>query len=179
MPAVGEEYGAPLFVIHRGDLQRILLDAARQSGCRILTSHTVTKVDESFSARVQVNNSEWLDGDLVIAADGIRSTVRSQMSEAYGHKSRAIPTGDAAYRLLIPQETMMHDEEAMDLLRQDAAQRWMGPGSHIMAYPVKSNTVYNSKCLRCVYYMAERQVHVGRLIINQWSCYILLRTRHS
>ncbi|ETS79361.1 hypothetical protein PFICI_09214 [Pestalotiopsis fici W106-1] len=143
MPAVGKEYGAPLFVIHRGDLQRVLLDAAKLRGCRILTSHRVTRIDESFSAHVQVNDSEWLEGDLVIAADGIKSAIRSQISAADNYESRAIPTGDAAYRCLIPRETMTQDQQAMELLQHNVAQKWIGPDGHIMAYPVKSNQAYN------------------------------------
>lgn len=38
-PASDNKYGAPMGTIHRGDLHRILLRAARASGCRILTSH--------------------------------------------------------------------------------------------------------------------------------------------
>jgi salicylate hydroxylase len=40
LPPSGNKYGAPMGVIHRGDLHRILLEAARKNGCRILTSHT-------------------------------------------------------------------------------------------------------------------------------------------
>ena len=31
----------------------------------------------------------------------------------------------------------------MKLLKHDVRMRWMGPGGHIMAYPIKKNTVYN------------------------------------
>ncbi|KAF7198442.1 FAD-dependent monooxygenase OpS4 [Pseudocercospora fuligena] len=143
MPAIADKFGAPLGVIHRGDLQRILLQAAKDSGAEILTNHKVTKVDENFEGRVQLVDGSWVEGDLVIAADGIKSHIRAQIADHHNHKDHATPTGDSAYRILIPKEKMEHDENALRLLNKDVGMRWMGPGGHIMAYPVKNNTVYN------------------------------------
>lgn len=33
--------------------------------------------------------------------------------------------------------------QALKLLNQNVGMRWMGPGGHIMAYPIKNNQVYN------------------------------------
>lgn len=104
MPAVGERYGAPLSVIHRGDLQRVLLEATKKAGVTIRTSTKVVAVDSSFSARVKTQDGEWVEGDVIIAADGIKSEIRRQIAEAHGHDDHSLPTGDAAYRVLIPKE---------------------------------------------------------------------------
>ncbi|KAF2084975.1 FAD/NAD(P)-binding domain-containing protein [Saccharata proteae CBS 121410] len=143
MPAVGEKFGAPMGVIHRGDLQRILLEAAKKEDVDIRTGSKVEGVDEGFEARVRLVDGEWVEGDVVIAADGVKSQIRRQIVEAHGHVDHASPTGDSAYRILIPEERMKHDEGAMKLLKEDVGMRWMGPGGHIMAYPIKRNTVYN------------------------------------
>lgn len=143
MPAIGEKYGAPVSVIHRGDLQRILLQATRDAGVEIRTSTKVVAVDENFGARVKTKDGEWISGDVVIAADGIKSDIRRQIAEHHGHRDFSSPTGDAAYRILIPKENMEHDKQALELLNQDVGMRWMGPGGHIMAYPIKNNKVYN------------------------------------
>lgn len=140
---VGKEYGAPLAVVHRGDLQRILLEAANKEGVEIWTNAKVLQVDDTFDARVQLIGGDWIEGDVVVAADGIKSNVRRQMSLATELECSALPTGDAAYRILIPRERMEHDPEALALLESQDAVRWMGPGGHIMAYPIKNNTVYN------------------------------------
>ncbi|EUC42426.1 hypothetical protein COCMIDRAFT_103593 [Bipolaris oryzae ATCC 44560] len=144
------KYGAPMGVIHRGDLHRILLNAAGDNGCQISTSHTVIEVDSSPVPRVRVrvgNNSQclWFTADIVIAADGIKSVCRKQMALAggYASKDQPYPTGDAAYRLLIPREKVQHDSELLAMLDQDVAMRYMGPGGHIMAYPLKGNKLYN------------------------------------
>lgn len=109
----------------------------------IRLNHKVVKVDPNFEARVQLASGEWIEGDIVIAADGIKSDIRSQMAAAHNIKDHSQPTGDAAYRVLIPKEKMENDERALALLNDDIGIRWMGPGGHIMAYPIKNNTVYN------------------------------------
>jgi salicylate hydroxylase len=103
----------------------------------------VEEVDPSFAARVKLHTGEWVQGDVVIGGDGVKSGIRSQMAQKYGQKDQAHPTGDAAYRVLIPKEMMKDDAKALELLHSDIAYRWMGPGGHIMAYPIKNNTVLN------------------------------------
>ncbi|RYP63449.1 hypothetical protein DL769_006947 [Monosporascus sp. CRB-8-3] len=120
----------------------------RKSGCRILTSHAVTAVDPTFLPRAKVENGGtgetiWFQGDVLIAADGIRSTVRSQMVIAGGHEDRPVPTGDAAYRLLIPKEKIKQDKVLLEMMEKDVAVRYMGPGKHVMTYPLRHNTLYN------------------------------------
>jgi len=65
------------------------------------------------------------------------------MAAAHGIKDHACPTGDAAYRILIPKELMIDNDHALSLLAKNVGTRWMGPNGHIMAYPIKNNTVYN------------------------------------
>ena len=148
MPSSGIKYGAPMSVIHRGDLHRILLNAAHASGCNILTSHTVFAADPSFSGRVEVRNNKtgdisWFAGDVVIAADGTKSTLRKQMVVANGVKDKPTKTGDSAYRLVVPREEVQDEPELLEMLDQNVAMRYMGPGGHVMAYPVKNNSAYN------------------------------------
>jgi len=38
---------------------------------------------------------------------------------------------------------MKNDARALSLLHDNIGMRWMGPYGHIMAYPIKNNTVYN------------------------------------
>lgn len=135
-------------VIHRGDLQRILYNAALKAGCTILTSRKVVAVDPDFEPRVEVTNGKsggnvWFQGDLVVAADGNKSLIRKQMVNAGGHREPVVDTLDAAYRLLIPRERVQHDETLLSMLDDNIALRYMGPGGHVMAYPIQGNTVFN------------------------------------
>ena len=142
-PYVQEEFHSPLGVIHRGDLQGILLREAQDLGIDIRTSHNVIEVDERFAPRVKIQSGEWFEGDIVVAADGIRSMTRSQMSAAHGHRDQVATTGDSACRILIPRHRIEHDKEAIKLLDDNVGMRWAGPGGHIMAYPLQPKSVVN------------------------------------
>ena len=103
----------------------------------------VTQTDPHFEARVKLDSGEWVNGDVLIAADGIKSTIRRQMAKRLKAEDQSIPTGDAAYRVVIPKERLEHDPRAKQLLDGDSGVRWMGPEGHIMAYPIQNNTLYN------------------------------------
>ncbi|TLD18545.1 hypothetical protein PspLS_10278 [Pyricularia sp. CBS 133598] len=146
--AIGDKYGSPMGVIYRGDLQRILLAAVVEVGCRLCTSSNVVAVDSHFRPRVQVVDtktaeSTWLHGNVVIAADGIKSSLRRQMVAAGGDREHIVDTTDAAHRLLIPRERIQGNQTRLSMLDDNVALRYIGPGGHVMAYPVKGNTVYN------------------------------------
>ncbi|KAM3426275.1 hypothetical protein NHJ13734_009549 [Beauveria thailandica] len=148
MPANGIKYGAPMSVIHRGDLQNIMLAKALELGCLIFTNHRVIDVDPKFTPRVQVHQvttdmTFWLSADLVIAADGVKSQVRRQIMNSKSYKDEPIPTGDAAYRLLIPRARVLDDPLALSMINENVAMRYMGPGGHVMAYPIRDNSLYN------------------------------------
>ncbi|RYP60259.1 hypothetical protein DL769_008193 [Monosporascus sp. CRB-8-3] len=80
-----------------------------------------------LSIRRYVSDEE-LSTDFVIAADGTKSTVRRQMALASGFKHQPIPTGDAAYRLLIPRAEIEHDPVLLQMLEQNVAVRYMSLG---------------------------------------------------
>ena len=79
-------YHWPQFSIHRGELQMILLDAARErlGADRIMTGHQLTEWEETATGvRAQFVNRRTgekrddAEGSLLIGADGIHSKVRS------------------------------------------------------------------------------------------------------
>jgi len=112
-------------------LQRTLLEYAKKEGCDIRVNSKVVQADDKFEARVQLEDGTWIEGDLVVAADGIKSDIRGQIAAFHNHVDRATPTGDAAYRILIQKERMEHDPEALELLSKNVGMRWMGkPNSH-------------------------------------------------
>lgn len=93
MPQVEEEFGAPLWVIHRADLQMALLKAAKSLGVEVKTGHHVDTVDfgsgEAYATgtrrpRYKVNRGDWLEADVIICADGIKSNTRKEMMKIHG-----------------------------------------------------------------------------------------------
>lgn len=136
MPELVERYQWPMSFIYRGDLQRIFLERVAKLGVEIRLGQKVVQVDDHFAPRVQVASGEWISGDVVIAADGIKSRMRSLMVAKTGLVDRTIPTGDAAYRLLIPRERVLQDLEALKVLDGEQIWRVIGPGGHIIMYPI-------------------------------------------
>jgi salicylate hydroxylase len=52
-------------------------------------------------------------------------------------------TGDAAYRVTIPREKLHGRPELLKLIDEPVGYRWMGPGGHIMAYPIRNHQMIN------------------------------------
>ena len=73
-----------------------------------------------------MSSGEWTEGDVLIAADGIKSDIRAQVAQEHGVKDRSISTGDAACRVIIPREKMQGDKRALELL--DTRSRWTHNG---------------------------------------------------
>src|ERR1700682_4792998 len=82
-------YDHPQFSIHRGDLQRVLLDAfvARAGGDRLLTNRHCVGVEQdaagvavTFSDGPGGSHRSTVRGRVAIACDGINSAVRKQFS---------------------------------------------------------------------------------------------------
>jgi salicylate hydroxylase len=170
MPRVEQEFGAPLWVAHRADLQTALLSAARNAGVKVMTNHHINSVDFGTMGaytvgrpRYKVNNGEWLEADVIICADGIKSRIRRDMMKLHGQTddseslltsadsnfrptemiTAAQVTGDAAYRITIPREKLLDRPELLKLIDEPVGYRWMGPGGHIMAYPIRNHRLIN------------------------------------
>ncbi|KAI1199984.1 putative salicylate hydroxylase [Nemania serpens] len=157
VPDIERHFGAPLAVLHRADFQRVLMDAAVECGCKVLEDHEVVDTDPNFlpvrtilsctpDRRIHVRRQgrySWMSADLIIAADGMNSLIRRRMARASGDLDQLLPRPESAYRFVLPIEHIKHDESVMGLLGTNQGMRYMGPGGHIMAYPLRKNTLYN------------------------------------
>ena len=106
------------------------------------------EVDRGFEARVRLASGRWIESNLIIGADGIKSIIRRSMTARNGVYDQAEPTGEAAYRALIPRASLQGDPKLLELLEADVGTRWMGPWGHVMGYPLRKNTCYNMVSLR-------------------------------
>jgi salicylate hydroxylase len=133
-------WGAPYLLIHRGDLQRALLDAvAKMPEIALVT-------DSALAGFATTDNGVKLaalrgairvtyDGDCLIGADGLRSFVRDRLS---GDKAD-LPqrAGRVAFRALVD---AAHVPAAMRLAESTL---WLGPRAHVVHYPLRGGTVIN------------------------------------
>lgn len=88
-----------------------------------------------------LESGEKIRGDVVLAADGIKSQVRGQLLR--DATDAAVPTGDAVYRVMLTRDQMLPHPQLRALIDTPQATRWLGPGGHIIAYPVRGHELYN------------------------------------
>lgn len=137
---VETRYGAPYYFVHRADLVRLLTETAQANeridlrlGCRV----------ENYAFErpsVTLSTGEVLKADLVVCADGIKSSVRDLINRT------PLPpqdTGDVAYRILVPAAPLLEDPEMAHLVREPWAMHWMGPEGHAVGYSLRGGELYN------------------------------------
>ena len=135
---LNERFGAPFWVVHRADLQRILLDAVRsEPSIRLLMGRTVERVSQTERAVTLALKTESGQTepafDAAVGADGVWSAMRS----AIGDSRAATYRGYVAWRATIPQ-----DRAPADLASNETG-LWLGSSGHVVHYPVAGGRLLN------------------------------------
>ena len=110
----------------------MLLDSAKPYTAIRLKS-AVVDVNPSLPS-LTLASGEVINADLILGADGLHSRVRDIVT---GTHDKPTPTGDAAYRALIPTSLMMKDPQLNTLL-DGGTNSWMGPKKRIVGYCIVS-----------------------------------------
>ena len=119
------------FGMHRADLIEILANALPAKV--VHTGHRCTGIEQDGEgARVSFANGAVVEGDLVIAADGIHSELRQNVVPP----SRPVFSGSVAYRGVVPHELIPHWPTGSWLM-------WLGKGKHFLAFPVRAGKLIN------------------------------------
>jgi salicylate hydroxylase len=119
------KFGAPYFGIHRADLQRVLGGAHGPE--RLHLGHRLVALEQRGDVvRLQFANGRSAEVDVLIGADGVRSTVRAHVAG----EERAAFSGTSAFRGIVPVSDLRSLPDAR------ALQFWMGPGAHLLHYPI-------------------------------------------
>ncbi|KAL8293621.1 hypothetical protein RQP46_000322 [Phenoliferia psychrophenolica] len=135
-------FGFPTFVVHRGDLHTALLDRAVELGAQVKVNSFIEDIDFDATS-VNIKGVGTIKHDVLIGADGIKSSIRGKMMSRRGEIDHTIDTGEAAYRVILPRSSMENDDELRKLIDDPVAVRWVGPDAHIVAYPIKAHQAYN------------------------------------
>jgi salicylate hydroxylase len=133
-------YGAHCYVAHRADLlalyQRALPAAQVHLDRRLVALRTPggttgDTVELDFAARD--GSTHTVRADAVIGADGIHSLLRERLAPAADSRF----SGLCAYRCLVPAE------QAPAMARRPVQSLWLGPGRHLVHYPVSAGRLVN------------------------------------
>jgi len=133
-----QRYGAPYWVIHRGDLQAALCEAvAATPGITLrLGSKVEGFTPEPDGVAVSASHGSQplaVRTQALIAADGLWSALRQQL----GHATAPRPAGQTAWRTLVPIEA------APKCAALPAVNLWLGADAHLVHYPVKAGRMIN------------------------------------
>lgn len=130
-----EMYGAPYWMVHRGDLHRALLDAFNQRAPgKLHLGARCTGVEETPSGvRLNFYDQRSATGDVVIGADGVHSEIRRKI----GADVKPFFTGLAAWRGLVAMDRLPEH------MRRNVGTNWVGPGGHVITYPLRSGSILN------------------------------------
>ncbi|MFI5411246.1 FAD-dependent monooxygenase [Kaistia sp. UC242_56] len=127
-------YGAPYRLLHRADLQAILLEAVQaEPRIELRLGAEATSVRQTRDSATLSVGDETLDFDAMIVADG----VRSKLKQAVDGASPPRPNGRTAWRSTIPVGIAPRDlphERTTVLLSRDA---------HVVIYPLRSARLIN------------------------------------
>jgi salicylate hydroxylase len=125
-------FGERTYTAHRADLLDAIAGAVPGDDLRLGRRCVAIDADGSRH-RLRFADGETAEADVVIGADGIHSLVRAALTEAVP------PTysGLCAFRALVPAE------HAPEFARRPAQTLWLGPGHHLVHYPISAGRYVN------------------------------------
>lgn len=129
-------FGKPYAVVHRAELHRALLDrCAAQPGISLRSAHeAVGYTQDADSVTVVLATGERITADGLIGADGIHSAIRAQLVG----DGAPVVSGITVHRAIVPMSQVPTE------LRMDrSVVWWVGPGGHLVHYPIASGTSLN------------------------------------
>jgi len=131
-PLCEQLYGAPHLTVHRADLLSVIAGAFPPE--RLHLGHRVVGLgDKGDHVEAWFDNGARINADVLVAADGINSTVRAAL---FGEEAARF-AGCVAYRGLVPVERIAH------LGLEIGTQSWVGPGGHFVHYFVSRGRLLN------------------------------------
>jgi salicylate hydroxylase len=135
---IAQRYGAPYLTVHRADLHGALLRAAQEAGTRLHADARVESVVQRADAvAVHTARSKGVEGDALLAADGVWSALRSLVIDDGPPR----PSGHLAYRGLVRQQDLPAS------LRSDEVTVWLAPRMHLVTYPLRGGEFLNAVCV--------------------------------
>ncbi|CAG8978613.1 hypothetical protein HYALB_00012735 [Hymenoscyphus albidus] len=129
---------------HRGEIHSALFDYAKEVGIDIRLGHKVTDYFENDDEAGVVVNGEKFVGDVVLAADGVRSTGRTIV---LGYEDKPKSSGYAVYRAWFEAAKLREDPELSFIFENpDELVTWIGQDIHFIAATPKNGIDFSWVC---------------------------------
>jgi salicylate hydroxylase len=125
-------YGEETYTAHRADLLDALRSAVPADAVR-LGKRCVDVSLDGGRPTVRFADEEVIEADVVIGADGVHSVVRGAVTDP----GPPADSGICAFRALVPAD------RAPEFARRNAQTLWIGPGHHLVHYPVSAGHLIN------------------------------------
>lgn len=122
------------FFVHRADLIDLLAAQARSLGVKVKLLQQVTEVIPGACPLVHQKNGVQQKADVIIGADGLHSVMRGVLNA----QSAPQFSGQVAWRAVV-----LNTER-----RGPQAQVHMGPGRHLVSYPLRGGNFLNVVAVR-------------------------------
>lgn len=152
-----ERHGFPCCNIHRADLQDVLLNRLLEvaPGSLHLGARAERYRETADSVTLELGTGETVSGDLLVAADGVRSSIRHQILGP----DRAEFSGNVAWRSIVPAERLPADFMPSNHVA------WVGLGRHCVMYWLRNRELLN------VVAVVESEMDVGEswTVRAEWS----------
>ena len=130
-----ERYGFPYITIHRGDLHGVIAQALLQAkpGAIHLNRKCVGLSQSNGNVELQFESGDPEQAKLIVGADGVHSVVREHLFGALKPEF----CGIIAWRGVIPMERVPPS------ISRTIGTNWVGPGGHVVHYPLRAGTLLN------------------------------------
>ncbi|GAA4718703.1 FAD-dependent monooxygenase [Phytohabitans rumicis] len=125
-------YGEHTYTAHRADLLEVIRRAVPDEAIR-LGKRCVDVVTRADRPVLRFDDGEVAEADVVVGADGVHSAIRGALAPAVP----AAYSGICAFRALVPAE------QAPPFARRRAQTLWIGPGHHLVHYPISAGKFVN------------------------------------
>ena len=124
-------YSEHTYTAHRADLLGVLRSAVPPESIQL--SRRCVEVSLGESPTLRFSDGQVIEPDVLIGADGIHSLVRASLTEA----TPPVYSGLCAFRGLVPAS------DAPAFARESAQVLWLGPGHHLVHYPISGGSLVN------------------------------------
>ena len=131
-----EKFGYPYFTLHRADLQHLLAEAVTETkpDCLRLGHRLVDVEDDGETVDLVFADGHRTRHSAVIGADGVHSVVRRRLML---EDDSPVFTGCLAWRGLAA------TRDLPSIFDRPVACNWVGPGGHIVHYPIRGGALTN------------------------------------